>query len=346
MGSMKLPFLPSTAALSSDPTVVIYGGPSRRAAQEVPVDSTGAARSSYSVVVGVDGSQRSRDALALAATLAEPDQHILLAHVLAYQHGDARSLIRDVVDATFDASREILDPAIKREMRLVDNVSVSAGLDELATSTAAAQLIVGSSRGERVGRRPAGSVAETLLSGSLVPVAVAPDGYSDGDRALGVIGCAVDGSPPSLVALAWAARLARRRRAPLRVFAIHAPIAFGGLSTTGAFGYRSATETAERDLEARIRMATEAHGVVHKRDFLHGDPVAKLVEASAEVGLLVMGSRSRGRIRSVLLGSVTRSLVHSAACPVVVVPNSGSPPSAGLPQRRGPRWSARSPEIA
>ena len=70
-------------------------------------------------------------------------------------------------------------------------------------------------------------------------------------------------------------------------------------------------------------MATEAHGVVAKRDFLHGDPVAKLVEASAEVGLLVMGSRGRGRIRSVLLGSVSRSLVHSAACPVVVVPNVG-----------------------
>lgn len=345
MESMKLPSLLSTAALSSDPTVVIYGGPSRRAAQEVPVESTGAARGASSVVVGVDGSHRSRDALALAATLAEPDQHILLAHVRAYQDGDARGLIRDVVDATFDASREFLDPAIKREMRLVDNVSVSAGLNELARSTAAAQLIVGSPRGERVGRRPAGSVAEALLSRSLVPVAVAPDGYSDAKGVLGVIGCAVDGSPPSLKALAWAARLARRRRAPLRVFAVHAPIAFGGLSTTGAFGYLSATETAERDLEKQIRMATETHGVVYKLDLLHGDPVAKLVEASAEVGLLVMGSRGRGRTRSVLLGSVSRSLVHSAACPVVVLPNSGWPPSADLPQRRDPRPSARSPEI-
>jgi nucleotide-binding universal stress UspA family protein len=346
MESMQDPSLPFTAALSSDPTVVIYGGPSRRATQEVPVASTGAAGGASSVVVGVDGSQRARDAVALAATLAEPDQHVLLAHVSAYRNGDARSLIRDVVDATFDASRELLDPAIKREMRLVDNVSVSAGLNELARSTAAAQLIVGSSRGERIGQRPAGSVAEALLSRSLVPVAVAPDGYSNADGLLGVIGCAVDGSPPSLKALAWAARLARRRRAPLRVFAVHSPIAFGGLSISGAFGYRSATETAERDLEAQIRTATEVHGVVHKRDFLHGDPVAKLVEASAEVGLLVMGSRGRGRIRSVLLGSVSRSLVHSATCPVVVVPNSGSPPSAGLPQRRGPRRSARSPEIA
>ena len=94
----------------------------------------------------------------LAATLVESDQHLLLAHVRAYRNGDARSLIRDVVDATFDASRELFDPAIKREMRLVDNASVSAGLNERVRSTAAAQLIVGSWHGARVGRRAAGSV--------------------------------------------------------------------------------------------------------------------------------------------------------------------------------------------
>ena len=317
----------------------LYGGPGRRATRKVPVEPTRAPGGASSIVVGVDGSPRSRDALALAATLAEPEQHILLAHVSAYRNGDARSLIRDVVDATFGASRELLDPAIKREMRLVDTVSVSAGLNELASSTAAAQLVVGSSRGKRVGRRAGSSVAEALLSRSRVPVAVAPHGYGNANGVLGVIGCAVDGSPPSLEALAWAARLARRRRAPLRVFAVHAPIAFGGLSTTGAFGYRSATQNAERDLETQIRMATEAHGVVAQRELLHGDPVAKLMEASAEVGLLVMGSRGRGRIRSVLLGSVSRNLVHSAACPVVVVPSTGST-EASAPVAGG------SPEIA
>ncbi len=194
----------------------LYGGPGRRATRKVPVEPTRAPGGASSIVVGVDGSPRSRDALALAATLAEPEQHILLAHVSAYRNGDARSLIRDVVDATFGASRELLDPAIKREMRLVDTVSVSAGLNELASSTAAAQLVVGSSRGKRVGRRAGSSVAEALLSRSRVPVAVAPHGYGNANGVLGVIGCAVDGSPPSLEALAWAARLARRRRAPLR----------------------------------------------------------------------------------------------------------------------------------
>jgi hypothetical protein len=36
------------------------------------------------LIVGVDGSERSRDALALAVQLAEPGQGILLAHVHPY----------------------------------------------------------------------------------------------------------------------------------------------------------------------------------------------------------------------------------------------------------------------
>jgi nucleotide-binding universal stress UspA family protein len=58
MESMKHPSPPFTPALSSDPTVVIYGGPSRRATREIPVESTAAARGASSVVVGVDGSER------------------------------------------------------------------------------------------------------------------------------------------------------------------------------------------------------------------------------------------------------------------------------------------------
>ena len=64
---------------------------------------------------------------------------------------------------------------------------------------------------------------------------------------------------------------------------------------------------------------------------LEGDAAAELAAASAEVDLLVVGSRGYGPVRRVLLGSVSRELVRSAACPVVVLPRdvaAGSPPTS------------------
>jgi len=52
-----------------------------------------------------------------------------------------------------------------------------------------------------------------------------------------------------------------------------------------------------------------------------GDPAVELATVSAEVDLLVCGSRRRGPVRAALLGSVTERLLRTAACPVVLVPS-------------------------
>jgi nucleotide-binding universal stress UspA family protein len=61
---------------------------------------------------------------------------------------------------------------------------------------------------------------------------------------------------------------------------------------------------------------------------VEGSPQERLREAVDEDGadLLVVGSRGRGALQSAVFGSVSRSLVTSAHCPVVVVP-------PGLPDR-------------
>jgi nucleotide-binding universal stress UspA family protein len=129
------------------------------------------------VVVGVDGSERSRDALALAARLAEPEQQILLTHVHGYGRlsnllsgGGYEQLVREVADSTFAAVQDILAPTMQRELRLVSSDSPAAGLQATADETGASLIVVGSSHRSGIGRVLAGGVTESVLAGAAVPV--------------------------------------------------------------------------------------------------------------------------------------------------------------------------------
>jgi nucleotide-binding universal stress UspA family protein len=48
-------------------------------------------------------------------------------------------------------------------------------------------------------------------------------------------------------------------------------------------------------------------------------PAPFLVRRSGDAELLVVGSRGRGSVGSILLGSVSTYCVHHAECPVVVI---------------------------
>jgi nucleotide-binding universal stress UspA family protein len=83
-------------------------------------------------------------------------------------------------------------------------------------------------------------------------------------------------------------------------------------------------EEVEREFEAALARAAAGARVDADPLMLTGLPGSSLAQASADVDLLVAGSRAYGAIKGVVLGSVSRYLVDHAHCPVLVVPRPSS----------------------
>lgn len=149
----------------------------------------------------------------------------------------------------------------------------------------------------------------------------------------------VDGSEESARALGWAADEARLRSLPLEVvYAFdHQPewlrfgpppalegLAMEGLERTHAQpGAPSPAEVAHEHADALLRSMLADNvgsGVEVRRTVAEENkPAPFLVERSRDADLLVVGSRGRGSVGSMLLGSVSTHCVHHADCPVVVI---------------------------
>lgn len=120
----------------------------------------------------------------------------------------------------------------------------------------------------------------------------------------GTIAVGVDGSVASEHALAFAIDQAVAERRPLTL--VHA---------------RGSTDTDSQRLLAAAREAvtSSAPGLDVHEILRVGDPRDVLLAVAREASLVVVGSRGRGPVRSVLLGSVSVAVTRHATCPVVVV---------------------------
>lgn len=86
-------------------------------------------------------------------------------------------------------------------------------------------------------------------------------------------------------------------------------------------------ESAGRAVDEAVAVANDLHpGLSVLARTVHGDPRRVLVDASAHAFELVMGSRGRGSLGSLLLGSVSATVARHAACPVVVCRPVGTGP--------------------
>ena len=286
------------------------------------------------IIVAVDESDGSRDAITLASALARMTGATLaLVNVFPYDQRPSRAANRSFEDYLRHDSHELLERLRTTvagegaiETYAVANPSPAHGLHELAEREDAGLIVIGSTHTRRFGRVLPGSTAERLLHGSPCPVAVAPKGYAERTaNEPGIIGCAYDGSASAQLALTAARRIAEATGAQLRVIRAFRPLPYdvapGSAAMGGASRYNDAVrQHSAEELETAVeRLGADARAEAH---FTIGDPADVLIEASGQLDLLLMGSRGYGPTHAVVLGGVAGRLAREAACPVIVLPRS------------------------
>jgi nucleotide-binding universal stress UspA family protein len=156
---------------------------------------------------------------------------------------------------------------------------------------------------------------------------------------------AIDGSPDAEEALAQAIDLAECEHARLTLFSAVVtppPFAFAG---AGAMVAATLAREAEAETEAILRAATErVPDGVSVSTVLKRAPVRPALLhqiKSANYDLVVMGSRGRGALRSVLLGSVSHYALHHSPVPVLIVHATPAPqPESSAPYAPDPGQEA------
>ena len=290
------------------------------------------------LVVGVDGSEGRRAALIWSAQEAHRRQlplRIVAAagldavmpatasesfwrHLSAYQE----SWANDVVTDSADLARQTAPVEPQTAVYLKETAAIA--LQREAES--AGLLVVGSrGQGAAIASR-LGSTAIVLTQQASCPVVVVPsasggpfDVETGGDVVVGV-----DGSQTSQRAVEFAFAEAALRNTGLK--AVHAwtlpwlrstlSIRHEVVTVTRPALQQEAAAVLSESL-AEIRQKHPAVPVVEQ--VVEERPAVALVEASHDAPMLVVGSRGRGGISGLLLGSVSQAVLHQAHCPVAVI---------------------------
>ncbi len=283
------------------------------------------------MIVGIDGSANSVAALRWARGEAalRGDRLVALFAWGFVQPGHAGD------GHTFDPSYGGRDAELALAATLDDTLGPEAAGDvehrvvcgpavhELRRAAAAADLLVVGARGIG-GLRGAllGSVSRQLLSHPPGPLAIVPAtaGGAVGRRDRIVVGH--DGSPSATRALTWAADEACRRHAGLvvvRTWHAYVPVAAPAMGYPVV--YEAAQEAARAGLDHALAGLAASHPRVAVADRLvEGVAAPAILDAAADAGLVVLGTRGHGSLAAGLVGSVTHEVAHRCPAAVVIVP--------------------------
>jgi nucleotide-binding universal stress UspA family protein len=282
------------------------------------------------VLVGVDGRVSGRDAIALAAQLVEPGGTITFAHVYPGAYKASHAVTPGRVKEDREAAEELVRKEIAEAKAQGEIVAVQAptpgqGLHEQADEQEADLLVLGTCRHGIVGRAMLGDDTRAAINGAPCAVAVAPLGYAEHPAPFATIGVGYDRSPEAKAALEAAKELAARSQAKVRAREVVSIPYTGFLGPIGI----GLDEMAE-DARSYMRTLPGVEG-----DAVYGLTGEELAAFSAEVDLLVIGSRGYGPLRRLMLGSTSVNLQRRARGPLLILPRGTRYSRADASDRRG-----------
>ena len=271
------------------------------------------------VLVGVDGSPSGRDAVALASRLTDSDGKLTLAHVHSGELHPLHAITPGLLAEEREASKRLLEQErtaadVSAELVSIVASAPGGGLHRQAEEQNADLIVVGSCSRGAFGRAMIGDDTRAALNGASCAVAIAARGYAEHPTPIGNVGVGYNESPESRAALATARQVAASTRATVHALEVVSipTYAFTGLMppTIG-----EGIDVILSEANARMRALPDVEGRA-----VYGLTGEELAAFGDDLDILLVGSRSYGPVRRLVLGSTSDYLERHARCSLLVLP--------------------------
>lgn len=287
-----------------------------------------------SVLIPTDGSEGALAGARRGAHLARSsDADVTVLSVVDETTASAHEAVTGQEPSPFEAdARQAVETVETLVGDLYDDLEVTTAVEigrpskaivDYAESHDSDVIAMGTRGRTGVDRFLLGSVAETVLRTSSVPVLIVPPNagqIDDGDYE--DILLPTDGSEGAAVALDWAIALATAYDASLHaLYSADTSLLSSAVQKGDILG---ALEDIGRKALDTIRERARQEGVTVQATVASGPP-AKVILQDVEaqgIDLIVMGTRGRSGVGQHFLGSVTENVVRQAPIPVFCVPLS------------------------
>lgn len=290
------------------------------------------------ILVGVDSSDISSEAVRLAARLAHDYGGELIAfHAVDWYRAVAMASdsavafdVSPIIDALRDEGSALLDDAVKlakangadAAVRMVEG-DPAIELMKAAGAEKATLAVLGTHGRSGLGRLVLGSTTDAVLRGSQIPVMTVcgpPWPASQAPHPFHRVLLAIDDSEPSDAALDVALHLPADPKRELLIDHVVVPysVPASPMHSVQVEEYRRAQ--AQSIVDRAVERAHEA-GIPATGSVDEGRPDEVIVARALDKGadLIVVGSHGRRGVQRFFLGSVAEKIVRTAPVPVLVI---------------------------